>query len=694
NIAGTDGGGVLIQYSFMMHDGEINGNAATNRGGGVFMEDESFIMSGGEISENTAGTDGGGVFTNNRLVIHGGEISRNTAQQNGGGVYTLHLTMHDGEINANIAYGNGGGMYLINDCCCHEYDAERAMYGGRISNNIANNGGGVFINHNDGNIQSLTIKSVFVFTGNVARDGLYINNPMASLNPQIEPETISIIGTHAFTNYDINVRNEPQDRVYLVTFAVRDGLGGTLTSGNTTVTGQQIGQVVVEYGTEILFTAAPDNNWESKAWYINNVRQTGEIANILTYIVEGSGPHHIEILFTVEEQIQVFNLALRTFITQVETNGNVTNLNRAPVVTMPDNFLTGLVYTFPLNKVANPVQMANGSYVVHTIRVFNEGTLAGYVNEIRNEIPQGLEFVPNHPINVNYEWVINGTELRTRYLENNQIGAFNPLLPIETGNPEYRDVQIVLRITGTGNNQPGNVLRIQASIEEAEAVGNGQAEYINLLEEEIDTEYVEIQYFDLGLTKWINFVEVTTGGSTRTRNYAMPADARGSDFLVMTSIRRRDIMSSRVEVAYTIRIRNEAQIEGYAREITLNVPEGMMLVPANNPLWELVDSNTAITRQLEDVLLEEGEYTDIEVILTWRNSGENFGAKRSVATITESYNSSGSLDIDESNDYDYAVKMVVKATGGTDIAMTVIGMMMALSVLGLVSTMKKVEMQV
>ena len=235
------------------------------------------------------------------------------------------------------------------------------------------------------------------------------------------------------------------------------------------------------------------------------MRQTGPITDILNYTATGQGPHYIEVLFV---EVPIFNLALRTFIGQVETNGTVDVLNRAPVVSMPSVFAGELIYTFPVDKAVNPVQMGTGSVMTQTIRIFNEGTIAGYVNEISNDIPAGLEFLPMHSTNINYEWVMydvsgqvttdasEAVEIRTRYLENNSIEAFDPDLGVIAGNPDYRDIQVAFKVTDQGGT--GSIIVSRSEIIDAEAFGGGTIGYINLLDEEQDTEYMYVVRTDAG----------------------------------------------------------------------------------------------------------------------------------------------------------------------------------------------------
>jgi len=237
----------------------------------------------------------------------------------------------------------------------------------------------------------------------------------------------------------------------------------------------------------------------------DDVYDTGEYCECLPAILE-----------TVQVDVEnkrivppaIFNLALRTFIGEVETNGVVDILNRAPVVSMPSVFTGELIYTFPVDKSVSPVQMTNGSIMIQTIRIFNEGTIAGYVNDISNDIPAGLEFLPMHNTNVSYEWVMydvsgqvtadvsEAVEIRTRYLENNQIDAFDPDLGVIVGNPDYRDIQVAFRVTYEGGT--GRIIVSRSEIIDAEAFGGGTVGYINLLDEENDTEYMYVVRTDIG----------------------------------------------------------------------------------------------------------------------------------------------------------------------------------------------------
>ena len=165
--------------------------------------------------------------------------------------------MYGGEITENLATGNGGGIHVAQGSHFTGTD-------GFITNNEANDGGGLYVPHT--NLGNIAIDPAFEFSGNVARNGLGIDNPLAETHrARINPSTVTVMETfvdqipagsgnfqevirHAFTNHDINSTG-PQ--FWRVTHAVGRGYGaitaavgadnflvesGFLVPNNTTVT--------------------------------------------------------------------------------------------------------------------------------------------------------------------------------------------------------------------------------------------------------------------------------------------------------------------------------------------------------------------------------------------------------------------------------------------------------------------------
>jgi uncharacterized repeat protein (TIGR02543 family) len=165
------GGGMCIgsteakSATFIMNGGEISGNKAGVRGGGLFINFGTGTMkAGAKISGNsvTIATEkyGGGVHLggkgSTKFTMEGGEISGNSTPGSGGGVYVAagsSFDMKGGTISSNTANadstGGGGGVAVISNTTGSSGKATFTMTGGEISSNQSKNtagrGGGVYV---------------------------------------------------------------------------------------------------------------------------------------------------------------------------------------------------------------------------------------------------------------------------------------------------------------------------------------------------------------------------------------------------------------------------------------------------------------------------------------------------------------------------------------------------------------------
>lgn len=143
----TPTGAVFVKYSaeFVLNEGTITGNCAYGgAGGGVAVMDElpteehgtAFTMIGGTISNNTASgyrCSGGGIYScSNYVSLLGGRIENNSAYD-GGGIYSegnteIYTTLHieNALITGNTA-DQGGGLWF-----CPTGDAKLYMQDGAV----------------------------------------------------------------------------------------------------------------------------------------------------------------------------------------------------------------------------------------------------------------------------------------------------------------------------------------------------------------------------------------------------------------------------------------------------------------------------------------------------------------------------------------------------------------------------------
>ena len=379
--------------------------------------------------------------------------------------------------------------------------------------------------------------------------------------------------------------------------------------------------------------------------------------------------------------IQVFDLALRKFITEVE---GVPVNNRYPVV---NEGTDGRDFNYEHTK--EPVEVVSGNTVIYTIRIFNEGTTDGYASEVMDDLPEGIVFLPEHETNVEYRWVMykestsgeadyeyagkkyvktdNANEadiIVTDYLDkevseaagrDSLLKAYDKEKGITDGNPDYRDIKVAFKVTeaNTSDRIIVNTAEISRDedkdgnevTDEDSTPGNGEEN-----EDDIDKEYLKLKYFDLALLKWVSQVSVTQDGKTTVTDTGHTVETARDEDPVLVTIDSKKLDSVVVKFIYDIRVENQGEIEGYATELKDHIPEGLKFVAEDNPDWEQVDENTITTNALKDTLLQPGDTASVRVVLTWINGSKNLNLKVNYAEISEDYNEWGVPDIDSTPD--------------------------------------------
>ena len=107
---------------------------------------------------------------------------------------------------------------------------------------------------------------------------------------------------------------------------------------------------------------------------------------------------------------QPFDLSLRKFITAV--NGTEIT-DRIPEVDVT-GLAAGTALTATYNHAKTPVRVEVGDIITYTIRVYNEGKVDGYVEEITDHLPDQLEFIVEDAINRQYGSALtSSTDLKT-----------------------------------------------------------------------------------------------------------------------------------------------------------------------------------------------------------------------------------------------------------------------------------------
>lgn len=419
--------------------------------------------------------------------------------------------------------------------------------------------------------------------------------------------------------------------------------------------------------------------------------------------------------------VKKFDLALRKFITGVNDDEITT---RIPQVKY-DKENNKITY----EHTKDPVDVVTGDIVTYTIRVFNEGEIAGYASKVSDDIPNGLEYLPDNELNKEYRWIMYDSEgketedvtkavkITTDYLSKEQgearmkensgieenpalLTAFDNNKEISNTNPDYADVQVAFKVIEL--NESDKIIINSAQIsddtdKDGKPVDDEDStpdEWIEG-EDDQDREYIKLNYFDLALRKWVTQAIVIENGKETVTQTGHKAEDDPED-VVKVEIHRKKLSSVTVKFKYSIRVTNEGDIAGYAKEVTDYVPEGLKFVAQDNPDWKDEGNNVISTRKLENTLLQPGESAEVEVTLTWINGKDNMGLKTNIAEISEDYNDKHVHDRDSTpdnkkegeDDIDDAPVLLSVSTGQVRIYFT-LGFTILITIAGGVVLIKK-----
>ena len=359
-----------------------------------------------------------------------------------------------------------------------------------------------------------------------------------------------------------------------------------------------------------------------------------------------------------------FDLSLRKFITAVNNTEITSRIPQVDVTPIKDGSSTTAKYDHP----KDPVLVSNGNIVTYTIRVFNEGEMDGYASEIKDDMPQGLKFLTDNKTNIEYRWKMldkDGKETEnldeavsivTDYLskEQEKTAGANLLKAFDGEKLDYRDVKVAFEVTEP--NTSDRILINQAQIskntnKDGKDVKDQDSvpDKWNEGEDDQDIEKVKVQYFDLSLRKWVTQAIVTENGEDKIIESGHKAEDDPED-VVKVDLKKSKINKVTIKFRYKIRVKNEGNIAGYAKELKDYIPDGLKFVAEDNPLWKQIDEKTITTDQTKDILLQPGDTTEVEVVLTWINDSENFGVMDNWAEISKDHNDFNSPDIDSTPD--------------------------------------------
>ena len=343
--------------------------------------------------------------------------------------------------------------------------------------------------------------------------------------------------------------------------------------------------------------------------------------------------------------------------------------------------------------VKDPVTVPAKSYVLYNIRIYNEGETDCYAGEVLEHLPEYLDYVEGE-FNNNFGWKVaqDGKTISTSILSQeketeNKLKAFDKQTDDGQGSGlDYRDLQILCKVNDNAPSKT-NIVNVAEISKYEDEDGKDVTEDIDSKPKNVDTkneddddyDTVLVKTFDLSLIKYVSKVIVTEDGVTKETETGNTGN-NSTDMIPKVEIHRKKLDSTSVKFAYTIRITNEGDVEGFAKEITDYVPEGLEFSEEDNTGWTNKENRIIATRALEDTLIEPGESKDVTVIFRWIQGKDNLGLKTNIAEISEDYNKEEIPDRDSTpgnkkfgeDDIDTAEVLLAISTGIKNNAITYI----------------------
>ena len=178
--------------------------------------------------------------------------------------------------------------------------------------------------------------------------------------------------------------------------------------------------------------------------------------------------------------------------------------------------------------------------------------------------------------------------------------------------------------------------------------------------------------FDLQLNKYISRISVQNSKGTKTYDYKDSTFAK-------VEIHRKQVNGSVVVLEYTIKVKNNGEVAGYASNVVDYLSNGLTFSSELNPDWYL-SGNELYSKKLANETINPGEEKELKLVLTKTMTNENTGVVNNRAEIAEDYNEYGIADVNSTpnnkmageNDLGSADVIIGVSTGGTIVAYVIL----------------------
>ena len=172
----------------------------------------------------------------------------------------------------------------------------------------------------------------------------------------------------------------------------------------------------------------------------------------------------------------------------------------------------------------------------------------------------------------------------------------------------------------------------------------------------IDMGLVEASTFDLKLTKSVTKVTVQTAQGTKSYDF-------NHSELAKVDINGKYMDGAKLIVEYAFTIKNEGEIEGYAKKLVDYMPKELEFSTELNKNWYIGSDGNLYNDQLANTAIAAGTSKEVKLVLT-RNMTENSaGIVNNQAKISESYNKAG-IENENSKDAIASADLIIGVSTG------------------------------
>lgn len=172
----------------------------------------------------------------------------------------------------------------------------------------------------------------------------------------------------------------------------------------------------------------------------------------------------------------------------------------------------------------------------------------------------------------------------------------------------------------------------------------------------IDMGLVEASTFDLKLTKSVTKVTVQTAQGTKSYDF-------NHSELAKVDINGKYMDGAKLIVEYAFIIKNEGEIEGYAKKLVDYLPKELEFSTELNKNWYTGSDGNLYNDQLANTAIAAGASKEIKLVLTKNMTENSTGIVNNQAKISESYNKAG-IENENSKDAISSADLIIGVNTG------------------------------